>query len=84
MGCQGCKSYPIIHVFCGFRARLLNPCSPILPDILVHAESGLHVVGEVVLIGEYDTQCGGIFDSLAGTLGLKRLFLSVSGNHPEN
>ena len=64
-------------ILSGHRAGVLNPSGSPLPDLLIHSKSGLYVIREAVLIGEDDAKCGSIFDSLAGSLGLKWLFVST-------
>ena len=65
---QARESDSLVQVLRGSETSLLNPGGSTLPDLLVHREANLHVIGEAVLIREDDAECCSIFDGLTRAL----------------
>lgn len=73
MGRQPVEPNSLVHRLPGHGTGLLNPSGSPFPDLLIHGKSSLYVICKGVLIGEDDTECGSIFNGLAGPLSLMRL-----------
>jgi hypothetical protein len=71
---QACESNSFVCVLTPSYTSLLDPRGSIFPDLLIKRNSGLHAVGEVILIGKDDAECSSVLDGLTGPLGLMRLF----------